>query len=85
MTDSRDEALVQARIDISRLEAQVEHLTQGMTDLREIVRQLSDNLATMNTTLSEAKGGWKTLMAVSGAAATAGAVVSKFLPHFSIN
>lgn len=32
--------------------------------------------------LHQAKGGWKTLMLISGAAGAAGALLGKFFPYF---
>jgi hypothetical protein len=79
---SQAEALATARINIARLEVQVGNLTQGMADLQESNQQLTAKLDQVLLTLSEARGGWKTLMVVGGAASTAGAVLSWIFQHF---
>jgi len=56
---------------IESLQRQVEHLH---TDMAAIIEQLQE----INGTLSEAKGGWRTLMMVAGMASAATAVVTKF-------
>lgn len=66
--------LTEARINIARLEAEVGHLTAGMADL-------SAKMDAVLTQLSEAKGGWKTLMLVGGAASSFGAGLSWLLAH----
>jgi prefoldin subunit 5 len=76
------EALVQARIDITRLEVQVAHLSASMATLEESNQQLTAKLDQVLLTLSEARGGWKTLMVVGGAASAAGGVVTWVIEHF---
>lgn len=76
MTDPTQQELAEARINIGILQTQVGHLTEGMADLQETNRQLTAKLDQVLLTLSEARGGWRTLMAVGGAAATAGAFAS---------
>lgn len=80
---SQSEALARARIDIGRLEVEVNHLRQGMADLQESNQQLTAKLDQVLLTLSEARGGWKTLMVVGGAASTAGAALSWVFQHFA--
>ena len=61
--------------DFGRLEARVSALEDDMAELKADTKQIL-------ATLSEAKGGWKTLLLVAGAAGSAGALVGKFLPFF---
>jgi hypothetical protein len=75
------EALATARINIARLEVQVFSLTKGMSDLQESNQQLTDKLDQVLLTLSEARGGWRTMMIVGGAASTVGAVLSWVIQH----
>lgn len=79
---SHVEALATARIDIARLEVTVSHLTQGMADLQESNQQLTAKLDQVLLTLSEARGGWRTLMVVGGAASTVGALVAWLVEHW---
>lgn len=78
---SQAEALATARINIARLEVQVGNLTQGMADLQESNQQLTIKLDQVLLTLSEARGGWKTLMVVGGAASSLGAALAWLLQH----
>lgn len=78
---SQAEALATARIDIARLEVEVGHLSRSMADLQESNQQLTDKLDQVLLTLSEARGGWKTLMVVGGAASTLGAALSWIIQH----
>lgn len=83
MTDPTQRELTEARINIARLQEQVTHLTQGMDDLQESNAQLTAKLDQVLLALSEARGGWKTLMAVGGAAATVGGFITWAVGHFS--
>jgi len=80
---SHAEALATARIDIARLEVQVGHLNKNMADLQESNQQLTAKLDQVLLTLSEARGGWKTLMLVGGSASTAGAALAWAIQHLS--
>lgn len=62
--------------DIGRLEAQVANVT---TDVSEIRKDIKAILAT----LSEQKGSWRTIVWISGASASFGALVVKLFPWFS--
>lgn len=82
MTDPNRE-LTEARINIARLQEQVTHLTHGMADLQESNAQLTAKLDQVLLALSEARGGWRTLMLVGGAASTAGAGLAWVFQHFA--
>lgn len=83
MTDPTQRELTEARINIARLQEQVTHLTQGMDDLQKSNAQLTAKLDQVLLALSEARGGWRTLMAVGGAAATVGGFITWAVGHFS--
>jgi prefoldin subunit 5 len=83
MTDPTQRELTEARINIARLQEQVTHLSQGMDDLQESNQQLTDKLDQVLLALSEARGGWRTLMLVGGAASTAGAGLVWLFQHFA--
>lgn len=57
--------------DLGRHEAEIGAL---QSDMKELKRDVKAILAT----LSEAKGGWKTLMLVAGVAGAVGALLGKF-------
>lgn len=82
MTDQA-EALATARINIARLEVQVGNLTQGMEGLQESNKELTAKVDQVLLALSEARGGWRTLMLVGGAASSAGAAVAWIVQHFA--
>jgi hypothetical protein len=62
--------------DFGVLEAEVE-------ELKKKVDAMTDKLDTILTTLNEAKGGWRMLMGVAGAAAAASGAVVWILNHVS--
>lgn len=69
--------------DIGKHDAQIEALERDMKYMRQEVQEMRAEfaaaLASINTTLSEAKGGWKTLMWVGGAGASIGIFATKAL------
>lgn len=69
---------------IGRHDAQIEALERDIKHLREDIRQMNDTLTAISHTLSEAKGGWKTLMLVGGVAATVGAGAAKVVSWISV-
>ena len=62
--------------DLGRLEAQMENVVKTLSELEKQVSEISH-------TLAEARGGWRTLMWVSGASATIGGLIAKFAPYIS--
>lgn len=75
------EALVQARIDIAALQTQVEHQGREIGELKVLIQGLVGKIDAMAATLSEARGGWKFMMALGGAGATFGALVGWLVQH----
>lgn len=59
--------------DLGRMEAQIAAMCKKLDKLDAAVEAI-------NSTLSEARGGWRTLMWVSGASAAIGGLVAKLLP-----
>ena len=55
--------------DIGRLEAKVEHLEQTVADMDR-------KLDLLTTYMSEARGSWRTLLAIGGLASACGAAVA---------
>lgn len=81
MNDPTQQALTEARINIGRLQVQFEHLTLSMHDLQESNEQLTLKVDQVLLALSEARGGWKTLMLVGGAASSAGGLIAWIVSH----
>lgn len=75
------ETLAETRVNVARLEVQVAHLTISLGELQEVNKRQSAQLDEVLRTLSEARGGWKTLMVVGGAASTVGACLSWLIQH----
>lgn len=65
----------QLQRDVGRHDAEIEALKADMAEVKADVKQVL-------STLSEARGGWKTLMLVAGAAGSVGALIGKFIPFF---
>lgn len=76
MIDPTQQALTEARINIKGLQVEVAHLTQSMEELSESNRQQTIKIDQVLLALSEAKGGWRTLMLVGGAASSAGGLIA---------
>jgi prefoldin subunit 5 len=70
---------VEVHRDLGRHEAEIESLQRELTAVHAELREVKECLQSIRETLSEAKGGWKTLMWLSGISATAGAIVFKLL------
>ena len=70
-----------AQQDIVRLEVQVEHMARAIDALTSMLNEQAKTLAEIQKTLSEARGGWRTLMLVGGAASTIGALISWVASH----
>lgn len=64
-------------IDIAILKTEVEYLKNHINEIRTDTREIKE-------TLSQAKGGWKTLMLVAGISSTMGALAAKFMPFLGI-
>jgi hypothetical protein len=73
-----------AQQDIVRLEVEVEHMTRAIEALTNMLNEQAKTLAAIQKTLSEARGGWRTLMLVGGAASTIGALISWIASHVRI-
>ena len=69
--------------DLGKHDAQIEALDKDLREMREDMRRIFEKLEAINSTLSEAKGGWKTLMWVAGASAALGAAAVKITLAFS--
>lgn len=83
MSDSlhQSEALTQARIDIAALEVQVETIGREMGELKAGMAELVRTMNAMRDQMTEARGGWRVLMAIGGASATAGGFIAWVAEH----
>lgn len=71
----QSERFVQAQIDIGILQTQMMELRIGQAGMVE-------QLKSIQTTLSEARGGWRVLMMLGGVGAALGSVATYILQHF---
>lgn len=65
--------------DLGKHDAQIEALQDQVNRLHEDMKKVMDQLSSIQQTLSEAKGGWRTLMWISGLSATIGGAVVKLV------
>lgn len=74
MGEFNQEALSQAHVAIAVLETKVEAQGREIERLIKAIELLAAKLDTVANTLTEARGGWKLMMALGGAGATFGAM-----------
>lgn len=67
--------------DLAVHDVEIKHLQDDMDKMVKEMAEIKKSLAIIESTLSEAKGGWKTLLMVGGAAATIGGGISWVLQH----
>ena len=60
--------------DLGRHDAESEFLQKEISEMRQELKKIS-------SILSEAQGSWRAMVAMSGIAATLGAIVVKYWPH----
>ena len=65
-------------------EERLARLEQQMADTRDDLKEMRQDVRVIRDTLSEAKGGWKTLALIAGASGTLGALAVKFLPFLPL-
>lgn len=68
-------------IQIARLEEQFSAIRQDMDEMSSQMVALQSQLSEVLAKLNEAKGGWRVLMMLGGAAAGVGAGLSWILQH----
>lgn len=61
-------------------ERSIGRLEGRMSALETQVLEIHADTKSMRATLNQARGGWKTLLLVGGAAGAVGALIGKFLP-----
>jgi prefoldin subunit 5 len=69
--------------EFGRLQAQVEQLLESNRLLTESVSTMSTAIQAMQLQMAEAKGGWKVLMLIGGASASAGGLISWVVTHLT--
>lgn len=84
MSELHQEQLSQAHVAIAVLETKVESQAKEIERLTKAIELLAGKLDTVANTLTEARGGWKLMMALGGAGATFGAGLM-WLVHAAAN
>ena len=60
-------------------EARLDSMEKDILAMRADMRRIFEKLDTINSTLSEAKGGWRTLMMVGGAGVALGGMLNSLV------
>jgi len=68
---------------MSEYERELGEMNAKIAMLERTVSDMSKDLRTVRDTLTEAKGSWRTLVAVAGFSAAVGAFVVKFFPFLN--
>lgn len=63
--------------------SEIKHLQDDMDKLVKDMDEIKRAIAQINSTLSEARGGWKTMVALGTVGGILGAVVEWFVTHLS--
>jgi chromosome condensin MukBEF ATPase and DNA-binding subunit MukB len=64
-------------VQIAVLKTEVDYLKKIIDEVRQDTKEIKE-------TLTQAKGGWKTLLLVAGISSTVGAFITKLAPWFAM-
>jgi len=67
------EDAIQTARELATHAADIDHLQRDMDKLITDMDEIKRSIASINTTLSEAKGGWRVMLSIAGASGTIGA------------
>jgi hypothetical protein len=81
MPDPYQQELIEARMNIVRLETTVTHLTTAVAKMEASQAEMAEKLDAVLLKLSEAQGGWKVMMLFGSAAVTVGGAIGWLLSH----
>ena len=73
-----DDAIQTAR-ELATHAADIDHLQRDMDKLMTDKDEIKRSIASINTTLSEAKGGWRVLVGIAGASGVIGAGIMQLV------
>jgi prefoldin subunit 5 len=74
---------IQTARELATHAADIKHLQDDMDKLISDVNDIKTSLQSIQSTLSEAKGGWRMLMLIGGASGTVGAAITQFAHYVS--
>lgn len=83
-TSSAAEQQADSRVQVARLEERLIAVKRELDDMRERFDDMSGKLDLVLSQLSEAKGGWRLLMLMGGAASMLGGFVVWAASHLSV-
>ena len=69
---------IQTARELATHASDIAHLQSDMDKMATDIDEIKKMLSSINATLAEAKGGWKMLMAVGGAAGVLGGLIVHF-------
>lgn len=69
-------------VKLAVMETKMVHMEAAMLDLKFTNSRQSEKLDQISAVLSEARGGWKTLVSIGGAAGAAGGFITWVLSHW---
>lgn len=72
---------IQTARELATHAADIKHLQEDMDKLISDVNDIKASLQAIQSTLAEAKGGWRMLMLIGGASGTVGAALTQ-LAHY---
>lgn len=70
--------------DLGKHDAQIDALNARVDELSSDLKTVMSQLSSIQQTLSEAKGGWKTLMWISGVSAAVGGLMVKVITWIQV-
>lgn len=73
----------QLAVDVGVLKKEMEAVTNALADMKRVNEKQSEKLDKIVDQLSEAKGGWRTMMWLGGAFATAAALIATWAALFT--
>ncbi len=73
----------QLAVDVGVLKKEMEAVTATLADMKQVNKEQSAKLDTIMAQLSEAKGGWRTMMWIGGSFASAAALVAAWAALFT--
>lgn len=73
---------MQNSLAIAVIKTELEYVKAGMADLKATNAQQNAKLDRVLATMDEARGGWRVLVMLGGAAGTAGGVIGWVLSHW---
>jgi hypothetical protein len=68
---------------VAELKARVEGMGREIGELKDDIKTLTATVNALRDQITEARGGWRTLMLLGGAAASAGGAISWAVQHLT--